>query len=179
MENFTVVFYTVQNALIGHFEALMTYCNVGNPWSQPTLPFNSIRLNDTWRSGLACTAVVHSLEHFSIMQPVTTQIQLCTLIYHLQYEFFQSSFEMPGINNLIDFLSLSHKCSQHLMVWFPPPCNASIFYSCIEKTVSFFLLHHNAPYTTKLQMKIYAVKINTTHGLTLPCKNLALNATVS
>jgi len=35
------------------------------------------------------------------------QIQLCTLIYCLQYEFFQSSFEMPGINYLIFYLSLS------------------------------------------------------------------------
>jgi hypothetical protein len=43
------------------------------------------------------------------------KIQFCTLIYHLLYEFFQSLFEMPGINDLIDFLSLAHKCSQHLI----------------------------------------------------------------
>jgi len=36
------------------------------------------------------------------------QIQLCTLIYCLQYEFFQSSFEMPGINYLIFYLTLTN-----------------------------------------------------------------------
>jgi hypothetical protein len=38
LEKFTAVFYTVQNALIGHFEAPMTYCNVGNHGANPHFP---------------------------------------------------------------------------------------------------------------------------------------------
>ena len=43
LENFTAVLSTVQNVFLGHYEALKTCCHVGNPWSQPTLPLNSLK----------------------------------------------------------------------------------------------------------------------------------------
>ncbi|GFG40245.1 hypothetical protein Cfor_09833 [Coptotermes formosanus] len=46
--------------ILHHYKALKAWCHVGNTWSQPTLPLDSLRLNSHSKDRLTCTAVLQT-----------------------------------------------------------------------------------------------------------------------
>jgi hypothetical protein len=99
--------------------------------------------------------VVHSLEHF-FYHVTSNCTKKCSFVY-LFIVCSMNSFSpylkcLESMILLIFSLSLIHKCSQHLIDWIPPLCNATMFYSYIKKTVFFpsiIMLHTQQNYKVK------------------------------